>query len=86
MREPYWGDAERGEVLMLGDDGLAILASWGRVFLATGLAVLLSQLVAGGWAAVDVQAIGLAAIVALLPVVINWLNPRDTRYGRGAPK
>ncbi len=85
LQEPYWGDAERGEVLMMSDDGLAILASWARVFLAAGLSVLLTQLASGGLDAVDPRALVLAGLLSTLPVVINWLNPRDTRYGRGAP-
>lgn len=26
----------------------------------------------------------IAALVSVLPMVLNWLNPEDTRYGRGS--
>jgi len=32
----------------------------------------------------DVNVWGSAAIAAVLPAVINFVNPADTRYGRGS--
>jgi hypothetical protein len=32
-----------------------------------------------GW---DLQAIGNAALAASLPVILRWLNPNDTAFGR----
>jgi ABC-type anion transport system duplicated permease subunit len=60
---------------------VAVIWSWARVFLAAALTYLLSGLVAGtplAW-----QAVLIAGVMALLPVVINWLNAADTRYGKG---
>lgn len=63
----------------------AVLASWGRSFLAACLAQFLAlgtgafDLSADGWK--SVLAAGLAAVV---PVIIRWLNPRDKAFGRTA--
>ncbi len=54
---------------------LAILASWARSFLAAGIATYLAV----GW---DVNAIVNAALAASLPVILRYLNPRDTAFGR----
>ena len=53
----------------------AVAASWARSFLAAGIATYLAV----GW---DVQAIGNAALAASLPVILRWLNPNDTAFGR----
>ena len=50
-------------------------ASWARSFLAAALATYLAV----GW---DVPAIVNAALVASLPVILRWLNPNDTAFGR----
>jgi hypothetical protein len=60
---------------------VAVLWSWARVFLAAALTYVLAGLAAGtplAW-----QAVGIAGAVATLPVVINWLNTDDPRYGKG---
>ena len=49
--------------------------SWLKTFLA---AVLATYLAVG----LDVEAIGNAALAAVLPSIINWLNPSYERYGR----
>jgi len=49
--------------------------SWAKTFLATALATYLAV----GW---DVDAIANAALVSVLPSIINWLNPNYERYGR----
>ena len=53
----------------------AIAASWSRSFLAAGIATYLAV----GW---DAPAILNAALVASLPVILRWLNPNDTAFGR----
>ena len=53
----------------------AVSASWARSFLAAGIATYLAV----GW---DVPAIVNAALVASLPVILRWLNPNDTAFGR----
>ena len=49
--------------------------SWGKTFLATALATYLAV----GW---DLDAIANAALVSVLPSIINWLNPNYERYGK----
>ena len=49
--------------------------SWAKTFLATALATYLAV-------GLDVDAIANAALVSVLPSIINWLNPNYERYGR----
>ena len=49
--------------------------SWLKVFLAAALATYLSV-------GLDVETIANAALAAVLPSIINWLNPNYERYGR----
>lgn len=53
--------------------------SWLRVFLAA----VLAQLMAG---VTDWSIVLNSSLVAVLPVIIRWLDPLDTTYGRGAKK
>jgi len=50
-------------------------ASWARSFLAAALATYLSL----GW---EPKAILASAVSAVAPVIIRWLNPKDTAFGR----
>jgi hypothetical protein len=50
-------------------------ASWARSFLAAGIAVYM----AGVTDPADIAKAGLAAI---LPVVLRYLNPSDTAFGK----
>lgn len=52
-----------------------LLASWSRSFLAASLAVYLAGVT-------DPLAILNAGLVAILPVLIRWLNPNDPTFGR----
>jgi hypothetical protein len=52
----------------------ALLASWARSFLAASIAVYLAGVT-------DLKAIGMAGLAAVLPVVLRWLNPKDTAFG-----
>jgi hypothetical protein len=52
-----------------------LLGSWLRAFVAGSAALAMS----GNWQPIDVLKAGLAAV---LPVIYNWANPKDTRYGR----
>jgi hypothetical protein len=64
------------------EQAAAVLWSWARVFLAAALTYVLTALTAGtplAW-----QAVAIAGAVSTLPVVINWLNTNDPRYGRGS--
>lgn len=53
----------------------AILASWTRSFLAACIAVYLAGVN-------DPKAILGAGLAAVLPVILRWLNPQDTAFGR----
>ena len=57
------------------DQAKALLASWARSFLAACLAVYLAGVT-------DPKAIASAGIAALAPVILRWLNPADTAFGR----
>ena len=48
---------------------------WIKTFIATALATYLAI-------GLDVQTIANAAIAAVLPSIINWLNPGFERYGK----
>lgn len=63
---------------------LAMLASWGRSFLA---AFLSSLFVSGINNITDPKAITAAltsAVIAVLPVIIRFLSPKDTTFGVGS--
>lgn len=53
----------------------AMLASWARSFLAASIAVYM----AGN---TDLKSIAMGGIAAVLPVVLRWLNPQDSAFGR----
>ena len=59
----------------------ALVLSWLKVFTAAVLAGVLTATVTNVW---DWRALLFAGLAAVLPVVINWLDPSDIRYGRGA--
>ena len=52
-----------------------LAASWARSFLAAALATY----IAVGWNQEAILASGLAAVA---PVILRWLNPNDTAFGR----
>ena len=51
-----------------------LLASWARSFLAASIAVYMAGVT-------DPKAILAAGAAAVLPVVLRWLNPKDTAFG-----
>jgi hypothetical protein len=55
----------------------AMAASWARSFLAAGVAVYM----AGVTDPADIAKAGLAAV---LPVILRYLNPSDTAFGKKA--
>ena len=55
----------------------AIAASWGRSFLSACLACYLAGVT-------DPKAILSSGLAAILPVLIRWLNPKDTAFGKVA--
>ena len=52
----------------------ALLASWGRSFLAASLALYMTG-------EQDPKTILMAVVAAILPVVLRWLNPKDNAFG-----
>ena len=65
----------------MSEQVINVLWSWARVFLAAGLTYILTALTAD--TGIDWRGVLIAGLVSLLPVVINWLNANDPRYGRG---
>lgn len=51
-----------------------LLASWARSFLAASIAVYMAGVT-------DPKAILTAGAAAVLPVVLRWLNPKDSAFG-----
>ena len=58
-----------------------ILVSWLKVFLSSTLTLVV---VAGDIWHLDFKQLLSASIISTLPVIINFLNPNDTRYGKGS--
>ena len=52
----------------------ALAASWARSFLAAAIAVYMTGVT-------DPKAIGMAGLAAVLPVILRWLNPKDSAFG-----
>ncbi len=62
-----------------------MLASWSRSFLAAALSAFVAT--GGDVFSLDlegVKAILTAGVVAILPVLLRYLNPSDTAFGTGA--
>lgn len=62
-----------------------IYASWLKVFIAAVLGAYLIELQNGtnlfSWNLDMVESLLTVGVVSLLPIIINYLNPHDTRYG-----
>ena len=52
----------------------ALLASWGRSFLAA----VLTLVMAGH---VDPKTLAMGGAAAVIPVILRWLNPNDSAFG-----
>ncbi|CAB4180300.1 hypothetical protein UFOVP1662_7 [uncultured Caudovirales phage] len=52
----------------------AMAASWARSFLAASVACYLAGVT-------DPKALLNAGVAALLPVILRWLNPKDSAFG-----
>lgn len=66
---------------------IEVVKSWAKVFLASALAAFFAILTSTQALPTSTEAwqgILIAGLVSVIPVVINWLNPSDTRYGRGS--
>jgi hypothetical protein len=66
---------------------IEVFKSWAKVFLSSALTALFIILTDTGAIPMDIevwQGILVAGLLSVIPVVINWLDPNDTRYGRGS--
>ena len=61
--------------IYLSAESKAMIKSWVKVFVAASFAVY-----AAGSASIG--NIINAGLVAVIPVIISWLDPKDTRFGR----
>jgi hypothetical protein len=52
----------------------ALAASWARSFVAASLAVYMSGIS-------DPKSIAMAGVAAVVPVIMRWLNPKDSAFG-----
>ena len=63
-----------------------IYASWLKVFISSVFGAYLIMLQEGtnlfSWDLEMVEKLLTAGVVSTLPIIINWLNPADTRYGK----
>jgi hypothetical protein len=58
--------------------------SWVKAALVAVLSGILIKIQEGVdiWQVSSLKELGTIAVVAVIPVVINYLNPQDTRYGK----
>ena len=63
-----------------------IFASWLKVFVSAILGAYLIELQNGvnlfSWNLEMLESLLTVGVVSVIPIIINWLNPSDTRYGR----
>jgi hypothetical protein len=60
---------------LLNESNKKMVSSWARSFIGAGLAVYMT----GNH---DPKAIATAGVAALAPVIMRWLNPNDSAFGR----
>ena len=57
----------------------SIYGSWAKVFVTAVLTMIMAK---GDIFAVTLKEVVSAGIISIMPIIINWLNPKDTRYGK----
>lgn len=62
----------------------AMLNSWANVFIASVITALIVVLGDGALTWNDLWYVLIAGAVAVLPVIKNYFDKNDTRYGKGA--
>ena len=62
----------------------AMLNSWANVFIASVITALIVVLGDGALTWNDLWYVLIAGVVAVLPVIKNYFDNNDTRYGKGA--
>ena len=59
------------------------VGSWIKVFLSALLGFVLTNIMNGvDIFSMDWKSLVAGALSSVLPVIINWLNPNDARYGK----
>ena len=62
----------------------AMLKSWLNVFMASLITALIVVLGDGNISVEDLWYVLVSAVIAVLPVIKNYFDPSDHRYGKGA--
>ena len=62
----------------------SMLKSWGNVFIASAITALIVVLGDGKVTVEDLWYVLVAGLVAVLPVVKNYFDKNDHRYGKGS--
>lgn len=62
----------------------AMLKSWLNVFMASLITALIVVLGDGNVSVEDLWYVLVSAVIAVLPVIKNYFDPNDPRYGKGA--
>jgi hypothetical protein len=57
----------------------SIWGSWLKVALTAILTMIIAK---GNIYEVTIEEVISAAVVSVLPIIVNWLNPHDPRYGK----
>ena len=60
----------------------AMLNSWFNAFMTALIASLIVVLGDGDLSIEDIKYVGISAVVAVLPVIKNYFDKNDPRYGR----
>jgi hypothetical protein len=56
----------------------SIYGSWLKVALTAILTMIITK---GNIYEITLEEVISASVISILPIIINWLNPNDTRYG-----
>ncbi len=70
--------------MQLSNQTKAMLKSWANVFVAAVITALIVVLGDGAVTVEDLWYVLVAGLVAVLPVVKNYFDKNDHRYGRGS--
>jgi hypothetical protein len=56
----------------------SIYGSWLKVALTAILTMIITK---GNIYEITLEEVISASVISILPIIVNWLNPNDTRYG-----
>jgi hypothetical protein len=56
----------------------SIYGSWLKVALTAILTMIITK---GNIYEITLEEVISAGVISILPIIVNWLNPNDTRYG-----